>query len=162
MSGSLNPLMYLPPDGRINSRGYWESPTHRQCSLCKQLFTRTNAMSICNKCNNGRVKAGKPEWKMHQRAKQRAKRLGREFTLKVEDISIPAMCPILGIPLVVHRGNSGAFADSPSLDRTDNDRGYTKDNIRVLSQRANQMKGDASVEELLAFADWIIKEYRGG
>lgn len=92
---------------------------------------------------------------MHQRAKQRAKRLGREFTLEVSDIRIPELCPVLGVPLVVHRGKSGAFPDSPALDRKDNTLGYTPDNVWVISQRANQMKGDASLAELKLFAEWI-------
>lgn len=65
----------------------------------------------------------------------------------------------MGVPLVVHRGKSGAFADSPSLDRIDNDIGYVKDNIWVISQRANQMKGDASKEELICFAKWVLATY---
>lgn len=107
-------------------------------------------------CNTRRVVENKPEWKMHQRAKIRAKKYGREFNLEVSDIVIPEVCPVLGVPLVQHRGRSGAFADSPSLDRIDNNKGYVKGNVRVVSQRANQMKGDASREELIAFARWVL------
>lgn len=96
---------------------------------------------------------------MWQRAKQRAKRLGREFNLRPEDIVIPEVCPVLGLRLVTHKGKSGAFPDSPALDRIDNARGYTLDNVRVISQRANQMKGDASAEELRVFARYIINNY---
>ena len=140
--------------------GFWESSTHRQCSRCKCVFEKTSKTTMCHRCNTKRVVETKPEWRMHQRAKQRAKRLGREFTLQFEDVVIPDVCPVLGIQLVVHKGKSGAFPDSPSLDRIDNSKGYTKDNVRVISQRANQMKGDASAQELLVFAKYILANYK--
>jgi len=40
-------------------------------------------------------------------------------------------------------------------------KGYTKDNIMVMSQLANAMKANATPEQLLLFSDWVIKTYRG-
>jgi len=94
---------------------------------------------------------------MHQRAKQRAKSSGIEFSISVDDIQIPDVCPILGIYLNMNSGKSGAFKNSPSLDRIDNNRGYTKDNIQVISQCANAMKGAATWGELKMFAKWIME-----
>ena len=162
MSRKVKEDYYLPEGGRVNMSGFWESETHRQCSRCRCIFEKTSAMSICHRCNTRRVVETKPEWRMWQRAKGRAKRLGREFDLTPDDIVIPDVCPILGLRLVVHKGRPGAFADSPSLDRVDNSRGYTKDNVRVISQRANQMKGDASEEELVVFAKYILETYNKG
>jgi len=143
-----------------NREGFWVTETERECTKCHVLFKRTNkTMALCPTCNTKRVKANPAEVKMHQRAKQRAKIRGREFSISVEDICIPLVCPVLGIPLIVNKGKSGAFPNSPSLDRIDNSKGYTPDNIRVMSQRANQMKGDASKEELLSFAKWIMENY---
>jgi len=112
-------------------------------------------MTLCKSCNSERVKSQTPEWKMYQRAKQRASKTGREFSLKLEDIVIPDVCPVLGIEINMNSGKSGAYRNSPSLDRIDNNKGYTKDNIQVISQLANAMKCHASVEELQKFADWI-------
>ena len=92
---------------------------------------------------------------MYRRAKSRAKVKGHEFSITIEDIYIPQLCPILKCPLVVHKGKSGAYPDSPSLDRIDNSRGYTPDNVWVISQRANAMKASANEEELKLFAKWI-------
>jgi hypothetical protein len=97
-----------------------------------------------------------PGYKMHQRAKRRCVNNGREFNIEIEDIVIPEYCPILGIKLKENSGRSGAYRDSPSLDRIDNSKGYTRDNIQVLSQLANAMKSHATNEELLKFAHWII------
>lgn len=140
-----------------NRQGNFVSDTHRECTNCGVIFERTCINTQCLSCNTRRVKAMTPEWKMHQRAKQRAKNAGREFDLKFSDITIPTHCPILGIPLQVHSGSSGGKANSPSLDRIDSQKGYTRDNIQVISHRANVMKADASVAELKVFAEWVLK-----
>lgn len=80
-------------------------------------------------------------------AKSRAKKKGLEFSLTKDDIEIPETCPIFGIPIKRNDG-SGFHNNSPSLDRIDNNLGYTKDNVRVISNRANLLKCDASLEEL--------------
>ena len=93
---------------------------------------------------------------MHQRAKSRCKQSNREFNIEVSDIVIPDVCPILGIELNMNSGKSGAYRNSPSLDRIDNSRGYTKYNIQVISQLANAMKCHATDKELRMFATWVL------
>lgn len=139
-----------------NREGYLVSDTHRECTKCGTVFEITSKMTLCKPCNSERVKSLTPEWKMHQRAKQRCKKSGLEFSISVDDIVIPDVCPILGIKLNMNSGRSGAYKNSPSLDRIDNTKGYTPDNIQVISQLANAMKGAASNDELLAFAKWVI------
>ena len=78
----------------------------------------------------------------------RAKIKGMEHTLKVEDIKIPEICPVLGIPISHQRTGGTPHPNSPSIDRIDNTKGYTKDNIIIVSRRANVLKNDASLEEL--------------
>ena len=58
----------------------------------------------------------------------------------------PKLCPILGIPLFVGRRKS--TDNSPTLDRIDNNKGYTKDNIHIISRKANAMKSNASFKEI--------------
>lgn len=83
------------------------------------------------------------------RAKQRAKKLCLPFDLEVSDITIPDYCPVLGLKLRLNKGGrSGYFPDSPSLDRFKPELGYTKENVFVISSRANRIKGDSSIEEL--------------
>jgi len=139
-----------------NREGYLVSDTHRECTSCGEIFEITSKMTLCKPCNSTRVKSLTPEWKMHQRAKQRCVSSGREFLLDVEDIVIPDTCPILGIPLNMNSGRSGAYKNSPSLDRIRNSEGYTKDNIQVISQKANAMKSSASKGELIRFANWVL------
>jgi hypothetical protein len=87
------------------------------------------------------------------RAKQRAKRLGVPFDLSREDVAIPENCPALGLKLAVGYGRSGSA--SPSLDRIDPSKGYVKGNVAVISQRANQIKNDATAVELRAVLSWL-------
>lgn len=139
-----------------NVQGYLVSDTHRECTKCGTIFEKTSKMTLCKTCNSTRVKSLRPEWKMHQRAKMRCKETGREFDIEVSDIVIPDVCPVLGIELNMNSGKSGAYRNSPSLDRKDNSKGYTKDNIQVISQLANAMKCHATNEELHKFAQWVL------
>lgn len=92
-----------------------------------------------------------PEWNLWYGAKRRAKKLGLVFDLQVSDIVIPKRCPLLPeIVLRVREGTAkgGAGPNSPTLDRIDSSKGYTKDNVWVISWRANKLKSDATLEEL--------------
>ena len=94
-------------------------------------------------------------------AKQRAKKRNVEFSITKDDIEIPELCPILGLKLKMNNGNGhGGKDDSYSLDRIDNSKGYVKGNIQVISHKANSMKFTASPEELIKFAEWIMRTYK--
>lgn len=83
--------------------------------------------------------------KMLTAAKKRAEKKKIEFDLEIKDIEIPRFCPILGIPLYSSKLNADC---SPSIDRIDNTKGYTKVNIQVISTRANRIKNDSTFEEI--------------
>ena len=92
--------------------------------------------------------------------KHRAKKKGMEFNLTKEDVVIPEFCPILGIKLQSHVGEgTGGKFNSPSVDRIDNSLGYVKGNVWVISQLANAMKSEASPEQLIKFANWVLSNY---
>jgi hypothetical protein len=91
-----------------------------------------------------------PEANLIRWAKFRATKQGIPFDLVKEDIKIPKECPVLHIPLVV--GVRKSHANSPSLDRIVPSLGYVKGNIHVISHRANQIKSNATPEELIAVA----------
>ncbi len=77
-------------------------------------------------------------------ARKRAFALSLPFDLEPEDIAIPEKCPVLGLPLLA----IGSRDNRPSLDRIVPSRGYTKQNIAVISFRANRIKSDANKDEL--------------
>lgn len=79
-------------------------------------------------------------------ARVRATKKKIPFKVSPEDIQIPKVCPLLGIPIV--RGIGKMHAASPSLDRKDPTLGYVPGNVWVISYRANAIKQNATVEEL--------------
>jgi hypothetical protein len=88
-------------------------------------------------------------------AKQRAKKKGLQFDLKVEDLyPVYDTCPILGVKLVA--GTGKVCPSSPTLDKIDPTLGYVKGNVRVISNKANRMKTDATIEELKLFITGIM------
>jgi len=82
-------------------------------------------------------------------AKTRAKKYNVPFNLKLEDIVIPSHCPVLGMELKSGIGNKrdASFDSSPSLDRMNPSLGYVKENVRVISLRANKIKNCGTIEE---------------
>ena len=83
-------------------------------------------------------------------AKHRAKLKGIPFDLAPEDFEIPEFCPLLGIRLKREKGK--LCPASPSLDRIRPELGYVRDNVWVISHRANFLKGDATHDELRLLA----------
>lgn len=96
---------------------------------------------------------------MWRRAKGRADSQGLVFTLAPEDIAIPEFCPVLGIRLECDVGRRLSHnRTSPSLDRIFPEKGYTKDNVRVISNRANHLKNNGSLEEFRAIVGYLERE----
>lgn len=91
-----------------------------------------------------------PGYALFDRARKRAQSRGLDFNITREDIIIPDVCPVLGIPLILgcKRGPG-----SPSLDRIDPCLGYVVGNIRVISDRANRLKSNRSLAHLLGLAE---------
>lgn len=106
-----------------------------------------------NKWNEGRRKAH-----LLHNVKHRAEENNIEFNLTIDDINIPEYCPIIGIKLTGEFGK-GQLRTNSSIDRIDSTKGYTKDNVWIISRLANTMKSDANKEELIAFARGVLKLY---
>lgn len=85
--------------------------------------------------------------------KAKAKKKGIPFDLCHDDILIPDTCPIFGIPLRISDGHSSHY--SPSVDRIVPENGYVKGNIQIISNKANTIKNDASLEELEKLVDYL-------
>lgn len=94
-----------------------------------------------------------------QHVRAAAKRRGIEFSIEVSDIVIPEYCPMLGCKLTMERGK-GKIGTNASLDRIDSTKGYIKGNVQVLSSLANYMKNNATPEQLVIFAENILRIYK--
>lgn len=77
------------------------------------------------------------------------------FDLEQSDIVVPEYCPVLGLKI---KHNKGPMADnSPTVDRIVPERGYVRDNIVVVSNRANRLKGDANLNEIANIASFYLQ-----
>jgi hypothetical protein len=82
----------------------------------------------------------------------RCKQKAIPYNLSREDFaSVPDLCPILGIPLIIGAGKN--HPNLPSIDRIRPYLGYVVGNIRWISLRANTLKRDATAAELQMVAD---------
>jgi len=88
---------------------------------------------------------------MFNGAKRRAKKLGLAFTIVLDDIHIPELCPVFLVPIEVGGGEL-----APELDRIRNHLGYIPGNVIVVSRRANRLKSDSTIDELAR----IVELYR--
>ena len=89
---------------------------------------------------------------MVRNARSRAKKNRLPFALTVADIHIPDRCPVLGLRLKSNRGSKCAGDNSPSLDRIVPEKGYVSGNVIVVSNLANRIRNNATVEQLLKVA----------
>ena len=123
-------------------------------SLIEKWNPNSDTKNTCKKCS---IKIKQTEklnrdWKvdaarlLYKNIKSRCKRMGREFSIDIEDIIIPEKCPVFGFEL--KRENRETWMCAPSVDRIDSSKGYIKGNVTVVSRRANILKRDATLEEL--------------
>jgi hypothetical protein len=98
-----------------------------------------------------------PELLLWERAKKRALDRGVPFAIDKRSIVVPRFCPVLGIPIKVGQARS---INSPSLDRIIPREGYVPGNVRVVSDKANRMKGNLSLWELRLRAEHGPKPLR--
>jgi hypothetical protein len=132
-------------NGKATRKKYHTSDSYKKISdeyrfSNKGKSTRKKYRDLWYKTEKGR------KYSMWQAAKLRAKKKSLDFAITIEDIQIPEICPLLQLKLSCEE--FGIRHNSPSLDRKDNKKGYTKDNVWVISSRANILKNNASLYEL--------------
>jgi hypothetical protein len=105
------------------------------------------------------------EYRLLSYARRNSRRRGEECDLVLEDIVIPEYCPLLGIKLETcmekkRRKGPGSQDSCPSVDRIDSKIGYIKDNIWIISKRANVIKNNATVEELGMIYEGLLQRMK--
>jgi hypothetical protein len=101
-----------------------------------------------------------PEKYLLTTIKGRCKRDNIKFDLTESDFKdLPTHCPVFNIPLERNLGKRKWSRYALSVDKIQPALGYVSGNIQILSRLANNMKSEATPEELLKFADWIYKTY---
>jgi hypothetical protein len=155
-------------------------PLLMQCNTCKEYLPFTAFYTLrkstriarrdilgkdhaasCIACMAKNYPSLDPRRKLFYGAKRRAVEKGLVFEITPEDIVIPERCPVLGIRLKAAVGcgtvSVARLESSPTLDRIDNTKGYTPDNIAVISLRANNLKRDANLYEMRCLAYHMSK-----
>lgn len=95
-----------------------------------------------------------PAFYLWRTARHRAKGSGQPFDIEPGDLVVPEYCPITGDKIDVLQSN---YQNGASIDRVINKLGYVKGNVRIISRKANRMKGDLTIED----AERIIAYMRG-
>lgn len=96
-------------------------------------------------------------------ARHRAKKKGVPFEITTDYVEsiLPDECPIFNTPFKYY-GNKVAGELSPSLDRIDPAKGYVKDNIVVISNKANTIKSAYKSRDIFIVAQWLKGIEDGG
>jgi hypothetical protein len=140
---------------RLYSREYYNK-NKDQCNASTLNSRKKNPAAFILSSRRYTVKSRNenPGLWMYYSAKKRAAKKGYDFNLDKSDIIIPDVCPVFGIPLF--KGYQKAQSDnSPNLDRIDNNKGYIKGNVMVISAKANRIKTNATAKEIRQVADWL-------
>jgi hypothetical protein len=127
--------------------------------LCLECYNALESTKDQKSKNAALYRRRHPEKQLWTRARVRAEKRGLPFTITIEDVHIPAVCPVLGIPL--EQGSKDGMRlstprdGSPSLDRVDPKLGYVPENVVVISYRANSIKSFGTAEEHEKIANWM-------
>lgn len=97
------------------------------------------------------LKRNNRELYLWKNSKRRAKEANLPFDIEITDIKIPEVCPYFG-----SKFNQEIKDESASLDRIDSSRGYTKDNIQVICFKANRLKSNLPISDLISFAKGVL------
>lgn len=122
-------------------------------SRCKQCSSTAAVQSL-------RAARQDPQYRLWHSSRCRARAHGMEHTIQPADIYLPEVCKYLGVTInyqLVGEDGRVRSQDGPSIDRIDSTKGYVPGNIQVISDLANRMKQEATVEQLLAFAAGITR-----
>ncbi len=89
-------------------------------------------------------------------AKQRAEKFKLPFDLTRGYLSsiLVDECPVFGTKFVF-QGAKVAHLQSPTLDRLDPSKGYVRGNVAVISRFANNIKSNATSEQVVRVAAWM-------
>ena len=90
------------------------------------------------------------------------KERSNDVTLTAEELLelIPKdlKCPVFGTKFSFGEGHNWKYKqNSMSVDRIDNNKGYSKDNLVIVSFKANTMKNSATLKELYQVADFYYE-----
>lgn len=135
----------------------WYSKNREKCRK-RCAINQANNRERYNKYNASWARRNR-EYVMWKSSKRSAKKYNVPHTITKEDIIIPGICPVLGIPIVSGTEKSKNRDNSPSLDRIIPRLGYVKENIQVISDKANRGKNNLTLYELILMGKWAQAQF---
>lgn len=102
--------------------------------LTPRCRNKTDGRKFCNTCRSRQSREKDPVKYCYTAARNNAKRRGKAFELTLDEFR--AFC----VKYDYLRGK-GKTSESYSIDRIDSSRGYTVDNIQVITLSENSRKG---------------------
>ena len=143
------------------------------CSSCnmktiekqhRHLRFKENKLTIAEHCKNTREKYKDTFTyrlrKLVEQAKARSKRNNLEFELTLDNVldlyPEDNKCPVFKFDLSFNSNGRGGYREnSPSIDRIDSNKGYTLDNVQIISTKANILKSNASLQDIEALYNFM-------
>lgn len=97
---------------------------------------------------------------VYQGAKSRAKKKGKDFNITLEFLynllkNQDYKCIMTGIPLQASKGGKDPYVIS--IDRIDSSKGYTKDNVALVTTIYNTCKNHYSIDNVIELCKGFIK-----
>lgn len=117
----------------------------------------------CNTCTNSinkkrydRYKRESPFKLKASRAKLRAAKYNLDFNLDEEYLESiwTGICPVFGEPIIIYDSNRSDLW-AAELDRFIPSKGYVKGNVTFLSRKANRMKNNMEIEDIMKLIEWM-------
>ena len=142
------------PQNKLSAEGYYYE--HWQD---EKTFYRNETKRKLNSKKRALTPKGRAMY-MLKNCKQSFKERNIFFDLVLEDI-LPAVeaghCELTGLPFDFKPSKEKAKNPyAPSVDRIDSDKGYTRDNVRVVLWAVNQALGECSDEEIIPILKALV------
>ena len=87
----------------------------------------------------------------YARSKKKNLEYNLDYNWAVENFK--ETCPVFGIPLTFFTSTDS----SATIDRFDNNKGYTKENCHIISWKANMIKNSSSPTEIQKVCKWVLE-----
>jgi len=133
---------------------------YKSCSYCRKWGRTQDAKrKEKQKITNANKKKNQPEYSLFKSAQSRAKHKSIVFDITETDIKIlidkTSKCILLNMEF---KQEAGPLKDnSMTLDKIDPAKGYTKDNIQLISNKANKVKSDIDISMFEKIVDGFRK-----
>ena len=143
---------------KLQKAAAWKHQNAEKHAAANRAWAERNNKNVRRTQLKVRAKDPRGYWasSTFQNARKRALRKGVPFSITRQDLldALTDKCPVFGT-VFDFIGAGRITPESPSLDRARPELGYVRDNIAIISMKANAIKQNATWEQVRAVADWM-------